>query len=254
MAHNQVVMQRADRTLLSDEQSVRSTCVFLYMLPAQVHLQKGKSECCGSNSGKHFVASAGRTHQASLLQVPWTALPINPCWESQCSAIRDALFMSGNCLYFVGIIYCVFLWPIYQIVVLFWGVKKKIKRKKDNGVEIFMNVNGGCGRNPWSVTNLCPVALLQPLRDIWMYAWLPPAPRSSHDLYCTSSSSFWVVLQENVCHQPLNMCLNDISPVCLWECLFPRDDWILVSVDRDYRDDQIRGAKCVFLLLFFCRG
>lgn len=53
--------------------------------------------------------------------------------------------------------------------------------------------------------------------DIWMYVWLPPALRSSHDLYCMSSSSYWVVLQENVRHQPLNMCLNDISPVCLWE-------------------------------------
>lgn len=43
----------------------------------------------------------------------------------------------------------------------------------------------------------------------------PQALRFSHDLYCTSSSSYWVVLQENVCHQPLNMCLNDISPVCV---------------------------------------
>lgn len=53
---------------------------------------------------------------------------------------------------------------------------------------------------------------------------LTPRPlRSSHDLYCMCPPSYWVVLQENVCHQPLNMCLNDISPVCLWEmCLCRR--------------------------------
>lgn len=78
-----------------------------------------------------------------------------------------------------------------------------------------------------------------------------PFLRSSHNLYCMSSSSYWVVLQENVCHQPLNMCLNDISPVCLWECLFPRDDWIFVLMERDYQDvtDQIRGAKCLRIKL-----
>lgn len=80
----------------------------------------------------------------------------------------------------------------------------------------------------------------------------PPAPRSSHNLYCTSSSSFWVVLQENVRHQPLNMCLNDISPVCVPECVFPRAEWVFVSVGRVYWDvtDQIRGAKCYLFLGF----
>lgn len=36
-----------------------------------------------------------------------------------------------------------------------------------------MNVNGGIGRSPWSVTNLCPVVLSWPPRDVWMYVWVP---------------------------------------------------------------------------------
>lgn len=114
-----------------------------------------------------------------------------------------------------------------------------------------MNVNGGCGRSPWSVTNLCPVVLFVATRETSGCMCDSPFLRSSHNLYCMSSSSYWVVLQENVCHQPLNMCLNDISPVCLWECLFPRDDWIFVLMERDYQDvtDQIRGAKCLRIKL-----
>lgn len=95
-----------------------------------------ESEHCSSNSGKHFVASAGCTCQASLLQVPWTALSINlHLRNSQYSAICDAFFMSSDCLYFICIIYCVFVRPIYQTVVIFWVEKKK--KKKDNGVRFF---------------------------------------------------------------------------------------------------------------------
>lgn len=158
--------------------------------------------------------------------------------------LRNSWFvMLSSCLATVFILFVLFIVFLFDPFIKFFEKKKK----KDNG--IFMNVKGGCGRSPWSVTNLCPVVPPWPLRDIWMYVWLPPALRSSHDLYCMSSSSYWVVLQENVCHQPLNMCLNDISPVCLWECVFLRDGiCVCVSTDRDYWDatDQIRGAKMFF--------
>lgn len=48
------------------------------------------------------------------------------------------------------------------------------------------------------------------------------------------------------CHQPLNMCLNDISPVCLWECLCPRDEYMLrgwIEITK-MRRVRFRGAKC----------
>ena len=140
--------------------------------------------------------------------------------------------------HFSGIIYCFVCLTHLQIVVIFWGW---LKRNKDNGVGflwmLMVGVEGAhdqwqisvlwCCSGHWE-TSGC-VCVTPPSLSLS----LPPGPRRSfHDLYCTSSSSYWVVLQENVCHQPLNMCLNDISPVCLWECLRPRDDWTFVSTDK----------------------
>lgn len=104
--------------------------------------------------------------------------PLTPSKKPKYNLMCDAFFMSGNCLYFICIIYCVLVWPIYQI--LFLGRKNK---KRQWG-RILMNVEGGCGRSPWSVTNLCLVVLLWPLRDVWMNVWLPgPALFSRSVLY-----------------------------------------------------------------------
>lgn len=114
----------------------------------------------------------------------------------------------------------------------FWWMFKKIKKK-------------GWGRSPRSVTNLCPV-VLWPLRDAWLYACLPGL--SSSPPYCTSSSSFRVVLQENVRHRPLNMCLNDISPACLWSAaVFQEMSEYLFSTDRLLRWSDWRCRNVVFL-------
>lgn len=95
--------------------------------------------------------------------------PLTPA--EKLSTICDAFFISGN---FISYLFC-FVWPIHQTVVLFLRLKKKKEKRKGERQweEIFMNVNCGCGRSPWSVTNLCPVVLLWPLRDIWMYVWVP---------------------------------------------------------------------------------
>ena len=142
--------------------------------------------------------------------------------------ICDAFFMSGNCLYFICIIYCVSVRPIYQI---FWVIKKKQKRKT-MGFLWMSKVGVEGAHDRWQISVLwCRCG---PWETSGCMCDSPPALRSSHDLYCMSSSSYWVVLQENVRHQPLNMCLNDISPVCLWECVSPRDGiCVCVSTDRD---------------------
>lgn len=142
--------------------------------------------------------------------------------------ICDAFFMSGS--YFVCIIYCVFVRPIYRNL---WVEIKKKKKEKDNGVGfLWMSMVGVEGAHDrWQISVLwCRCGHWETSGCMCD----SPALRSSHDLYCMSSSSYWVVLQENVCHQPLDMCLNDISPVCLWECLFPRDGYVFVLKDRDY--------------------
>lgn len=111
---------------------------------------------------------------------------------------------------------------------------------------ILMNVNGGCGRSPWSVTNLCPVVLLWPLKDIWMYVWLPGLPCFSHNLYCMSSSSYWVVLQETSAINP-SICASITFHPCACESVCFHDEQlnILCRWIRDYSNmtDQIRGAK-----------
>lgn len=110
-----------------------------------------------------------------------------------------------------------------------------------------MNVNGGCGRSPWSVTNLCPVVLLWPL--------------ARHLDVCVTPRSCALLTTCTVCLLPhTGLYFRKTSAInpsicasmtfhlcaCLWECLFPRDDWIFVLTERDYQDvtDQIRGAKC----------
>lgn len=166
--------------------------------------------------------------------------------NSQCSAICDAFFMSDKCLYFICIIYCAFVWPIYQIVVLFWGGKKKMKKDNGGRICLWMSVVGVEGAH-----NLWQISVLRCCFGPWEASGCmcnPPAPRALLTI-CTVRllPHSGLYFRKNVCHQPLNMCLNDISPVCLWECLLPRDNWIFVSTDRDYRDatDQIRGPKCL---------
>lgn len=121
--------------------------------------------------------------------------------------------------------------------------------KKDIGVEILMNVRNGFGRNPWSLTNLCPVVLLWPLRDIWMYVWFPPILPTPHFTLFSRPVLYVLflipsVLQENVCHWTLNMCLKDIVfhlRACESVCV---ERWgKYLSVYRDYG-----VVFCCFLL------
>lgn len=95
-------------------------------------LTEGKaSERRSSNSGKHFVASAGCTHQASLLQVPWTTLPISPLL-SEPSAQRDAFFMSGNSslFYLYYLLFVFFCLCLTHLSNTFLGVEKKRRRRR----------------------------------------------------------------------------------------------------------------------------
>lgn len=167
---------------------------------------------------------------SALLPVPWTVLLIKKK-KKTLSTTCDAFFISSS-----SAIQCVFD-PFIKLFFIS-GVKKK-----DNGEEILMNVSNGCGRSPWSVTNLCPAVLLWPLRDIWMYVWFPwtlPTPHftlfSRPVLYvlflipgCTSGkrppSTPQYVPQWHF-----------LSPAYLRERLRGEMRWIFVCVDRDYGD------------------
>lgn len=214
----------------------------LYSYMTLVHLHKGK-ECCSSNSGKHFVASAGRTHLASSVGAMDCTSHQPLLRDSQYSEICDAFFMSDRCLYFICIIYCAFVWPIYQTVVLFWGGKKK---KKDNGVEYVYECQWWVWKEPIiGGKSLSCGAVLAPERHLDVCV-TPPAPAlfSRSVLYvfflilgCTSGKRLpstpqyvpqWhftcVLARVFVSKRRLNICN---------------------SMDRDYRDatDQIRGPK-----------
>lgn len=139
--------------------SVESTCCIptavCQRFPGltQVHLHKGK-ECCSSNSGKHFVASAGHTHLASSVGAMDCTSHQPLLRDSQYSEICDAFFMSDRCLYFICIIYCAFVWPIYQTVVLFWGGKKKEERQWGR-ICLWMSMVGVEGaHNRWQISVL----------------------------------------------------------------------------------------------------
>lgn len=165
-------------------------------------------------------------------------LPSTPASNSTMQSVMLSLCLA--ILFYMY--YLLFLvWPMYQIVVISLGRKKKKKKKKKDN-RIFMNVNGGCGRSPWQISVLwCRLGPWE------AYGCMcdSPALSSSHDLYCMAFSSYWVVLQENVCHQPLNMCLNDISPVCLWECLCPQAEYVFLRRQREITKMRpVRFSRC----------
>lgn len=104
----------------------------------------------------------------------------NTCW--QCRLHTSGLSATGAidshqviCGAFLRVWQFVFVFIC--LIYLFGGKRKRKKKEEEENLFCFrkkkMNVRGGCGRSPWSVTNLCPVVLLWPLRDIWMYVWLP---------------------------------------------------------------------------------
>lgn len=115
------------------------------------------------------------------------------------------------------------------------------------GLDFLMNVNGGCGRSPWSVTNLCPVVLLWPLRDIWMYVWLPgPALFSRPVLYvfflilgCTSGKRLPSTPQY-VPQWHFTCVLVRVFASKWWMCVSCR--WIEITKNAT---DQTGGAKMI---------
>lgn len=114
-----------------------------------------------------------------------------------------------------------------------------------------MNVHNGFGRNPWSLTNLCPVVLLY---GHWetsgcMFEFPPTLPTPHFTLF--SRPVLYVlflipsVLQENVCHRTLNMCLNDIFFTCVL---------VRASAWRDETNICVCGQRlwrCFFVVAFF---
>lgn len=78
------------------------------------------------------------------------------------------------------------LFYLYYLLCFCWTHLSKFlgRKKKRQWGRIFLWMSKWCGRSPWSATNLCPVVPLWPLRDIWMYVWLPgPALFSQPVLY-----------------------------------------------------------------------
>lgn len=107
MAHNQVLMQRADWTLLSDEQSVRPTCVFLYagMLPAQVHLQKGKASAAVVTLGNILLPVLVAHIRPLCYRCHGLHFPSTPA--ENLSAVR--FVMLSSCLATVFILFVLFI-------------------------------------------------------------------------------------------------------------------------------------------------
>lgn len=107
------------------------------------------------------------------------------------------------------------------------GKEKKKKKEKMGFVLVFFKKKNECQRWVWKEPMIGDKSLscgAVVTTERHLDVCVTPRPRTlSHKLCCTSSSSYRVVLQENVCHQPLNMCLNDISPVCVRERLSPRE-------------------------------
>lgn len=153
----------------------------------------------------------------------------NTCW--QCRLHTSGLSATGAidshqviCDAFLRVWQFVFVFIC--LIYLFGGKRKKKKRKWDLFfVVVFfkkwmseVGVEGAHDR--WHDLFCGAVVTTERHLDVCV----TPRPCTlSHKLCCTSSSSYRVVLQENVCHQPLNMCLNDISPVCVRERLSPRE-------------------------------
>lgn len=222
MTHNHVEAQHADETLLSGRVEAAccvSTCRCFTGLNRVRLQQKGKVSAAVVTLGNILPPVCYRCHGLHFPSTPTEKLSFD-LW---CFLHVWQLF----CLY-----YLLFLFDPF-IEIFGWRLKKKKKKEKDNGVGfLWMSMVGVEGAHDrWQISVLwCRCGHWETSGCMCD----SPALRSSHDLYCMSSSSYWVVLQENVCHQPLNMCLNDISPVCLWECLFPRDGYVFVLKDRDY--------------------
>lgn len=182
-------------------------------------LHKGKASAAAVTLGNISLPVQVAHIRPPQLQVPCT--PINPRWEkgSQCNAILWCfLHVWQMSLFYLYYLLCFFRSTHLSNSRKFFGWEKKEERQWGLGFLWMSKVGMEGTHDRWQISvRWCSCG---PLWDIWMYVWLPRTLRSFHDLYCMSSSSYWVVLQEkNVCHQPLNMCLNDISPVCLWECL-----------------------------------
>lgn len=128
------------------------------------------------------------------------------------------------------IIYCIFVWPISQTVVLI-GAKKEERQWGRIFYECqWVGVEGAYDQWQISVLWCC----CGHWETSGLYVWLPPPrplPRSCALLTTCAVCPLphtGLYFRKTVCHQPLDMCLNDISPVCLRECLCPRDDWMFV--------------------------
>lgn len=166
MTHNQVEMQHADK-------SVESACCIsicqCFTGLTLVHLHKGKVSAAVVTLGNILLPVLVARIKPLIfrchgLHFPWT--PAEKLSTMRFVMLPSYLAMS---LFYWYYLLCFCLTHLSNSCT-FLGWKKK-KEERQWG-RIFMNVNGGCGRSPWSVTNLCPV-VLWPLRDVWMYVWLP---------------------------------------------------------------------------------
>lgn len=183
MTHNQKEMLHAGKTLVV----LRLHAVFLcqcFTGSALVHLHKGKVSTAAVTLGNILLPVRVAHIRPLCYRCHGLHFPLTPTEELsvQCDLWRF-LHVWQMSLFYLYYLLCFCLTHLSNSC-NFWVQKKRKKKKKDNGVRIFMNVSCGCGRSPWSVTNLCPVVLLWPLRDIWMYVWLPgPALFSRPVLY-----------------------------------------------------------------------
>lgn len=129
-------------------------------------------------------------------------------------------FMTLSSCHFICIIYC-FVWPMFQIVVKSW-VKKKERRQRE-----FYECQWWVWKEPMiGDKSLSCGAVATTERHLDECVTPRPCALLTTCTVCLLPHT-GLYFRKTSAINPSNMCLNDISPVCVCECLRPRDEYML---------------------------